>query len=394
MTLPIRNKVAVVGVGYSKVARHADVSVGALAVEACKKAVDDAGLEMEDIDGISNYPSPSRAGAGTVDGVDFVGINYIGKALNMKQLRWSCSITQGTVTTALIQAANAVATGACNYALVWRAMHNPEGQGVGMARAPYASGDSQFMMPYGAGSPIAGMAGFMYSRYMAKYGATREHMATFIVNNRKNASMNPDAVFYNQPITREDYLNTRMVAEPMSLLDCDMYVDGCGAMVVTTADRARHLRWPPAYIAGFAQSMNYHNSPLMLLEHAMESERLLGKTLWENSGFTAKDVDQPNVYEGFSPFIYWWLESLGFCNEGEAFEYIQEGRIEFDGECPLNTAGGNLGMGRLHGTPHLIEAVLQLWGRCGPRQVKDPKVTLAVVGAPTMAGGLVFTNEP
>ena len=367
------------------------MSLGALTVDACQKAVEDAGLRMDDIDGLSNYPNPSRVGAGSVQGVDLVGVNYVARAFQMKQLRWHSEITQGTVTAALINAVAAVAAGACNYALVWRSMFNPPGH-HNVAAAPRAGGESQFSLPYGFSGPAA--FGMPYARYMEKYGAKREHMATHIVNNRKNASMNPNSVFFGQPISREDYLTCRMVADPMSILDCDMYVDGAAAVVVTTAERAKDLRQPPAYIAGFAQSMGYTHSPVTELEGIMESEQLLAKNLWEASGFQPKDIDQPNVYDGFSPFVYFWLENLGFCKEGEAFEFIQNGRIELGGACPLNTAGGNLGVGRMHGMPHVSEAVQQIQGRCGPRQVKNAEVTLAVVGAPNMAGGLVFCKNP
>ncbi len=388
---PLRNKAAVVGVGWSKVSRHADVTLGALTVDALKQAVEDAGLTMDQVDGLSNYPNPSRPGAGSVQGVDLVGVNYVARVLGMKQLRWHAEITQGTVTSALSNASTAVPAGACNYALVWRGMFNPPGH-HNVAAAPRAGGDSQFSLPYGLGGP--GVYGMPYSRYMAKYGARREHMATHIVNNRKNASMNPHSVFYGEPISKEDYMDARMIADPMSILDCDMYVDGCAAVVVTTADRARDLRQKPAYIAGFAQSMRYSSSPIVELDAVRVSERRLAKNLWEPSGYQPQDIDQANVYDGFSPFVYFWLENLGFCGEGEAFEFIQNGRIELGGELPLNTAGGNLGVGRMHGMPHVSEAVQQIQGRCGPRQVKDAEVTIAVVGAPDMAGGLVFCKNP
>jgi acetyl-CoA acetyltransferase len=394
--LPAARKTAVVGTGFSEVSRRAAVGVGSLAAEACRRAIAEAGLRVRDIDGIATYPNPSRVGAGNTDGVDFVDVGYIARALDLKQLRWHCSVTQGTVTAALIQAVNAVAAGACDYALVWRAMHNPPNF-HNVLPATRAPGASQFNAPYGLSGPAP--FALPYARYLAKYGATREHLATFVVNNRRNATLNPEAIFRDQPISREDYLNSRMIAEPLSLLDCDMYVDGCGAVVVTTAERARDLRLPPAYVAGYAQNMGYDHAPVMKLESGYENGRRFAKTLWESSGLRPEDVDHANVYDGYSYFIYVWLEYLGFCKEGEAFAFIQDGRIELGGPFPLNTSSGNLGMGRLHGTPHLIEAVRQIMGCCGPRQVKDPAVTLAVVGTPfpmpgASAGGLVFTREP
>ena len=390
----IRNKTAIVGVAYSKVARHADVSVGALAVEACKKAIDDAGLKVSDIDGLSVYPNPSRLEAGTVDGVDFVGVNYIARVLHLKQARWYNSQVQGTLTASLAEAVNAVAVGACDYALVWRAMYSPPGA-FGTYTARRSPGESQFTAPYGLANAIM-MFSMPYSRYMAKYGAKREHLATFIVNNRKNGAMNPEGVFYKQPLTFQDYMECRMIADPMCIFDCDMAVDGCGAMVITTADRARHLKQKPAYVTGYSFSgMQLRPALVLVWEDFQERANHIARVLWENTGLSAKDIDQPNLYDGFSWFIYPWLEALGFCKEGEAFEFIQGGRIELGGELPMNTSGGALAMGRLHGSPQVIEAVRQLQGRCGPRQVKDAKVTLAHVGSPLHgSGAMVFSAEP
>jgi acetyl-CoA acetyltransferase len=206
--------------------------------------------------------------------------------------------------------------------------------------------------------------------------------------------MNANSVFYGQPITREDYLSARLIAEPLCLFDCDMYVDGSAAVIVTSAERARNLRQQPAYISGFGQTLGFAHAPIIPLEGAMESERYLAKNLWESSGYGPQDVDQANVYDGFSPFVYWWLESLGFCKEGEAYQFVQDGRIEIGGALPLNTAGGNLGVGRMHGMGHISDAVYQLQGRAGPRQVQDCTITCAVVGMPYLAGGLVFSKEP
>jgi acetyl-CoA acetyltransferase len=234
-----------------------------------------------------------------------------------------------------------------------------------------------------------------YSRYLALYGATREHMATFIVNNRKNASINPDAVFYGRPITRDDYLNDRQYAEPFSYLDADMAVDGAGAVIVTTADRARQLRQKPIYVIGDASvGLDTRNAPCRTLEAMRDVAGYLAQGLWEATGMGPQHVQVANLYDGFSWFTYLWLEAFGFCQLGEAFEFIQDGRIALDGELPLNTSGGSLGMGRLHGPPQVIEAVFQLQGRAGQRQVKDPTIVLAHTGSVfASVGALLLTND-
>jgi acetyl-CoA acetyltransferase len=384
--------VAIVGTAFSRIGRHLDASAGELAVEATKRAVEDAGLTLDDIDGISNYPNPSRINAGNVDGLDLVTLNYLARTAPLRNLRWSCSITQGTVTGSLVEAIHAVAAGACNYALVFRAMHSPAGR-FGISNVQVATGDSQFTAPYGFGNTVMTFA-FPYSRYLAKYGATREHLATYIVRNRRNASLNPEAVFRESPITHEDYLASPMVAEPLSVLDCDMAVDGCGAVVVTTAERARALPCIPAYVTGCTSlGVGYRHAPALILEDFMDSARTVARTLWQSSGVGPDSINQMNLYDGFSYFILLWLEAFGFCGEGEAFEFIQDEATDLGGRCPLNTSGGALGMGRLHGTPQLIEGVRQIQGRCGPRQVKDCSVTLVHAGSPLHGCGALVLSR-
>jgi acetyl-CoA acetyltransferase len=393
--LRIRNQVALVGGAFSHIARHSTVPIGILAAEAVKKAVADAGIPLSEVDGLSVYPPASHLGAGTVDGTDFVGLRYMANALSARNIRWTCSVAPGSFVGSIVEAVNAVAAGACTYAVVWRAMHNPRGEFGGHA-ARWAHGDDQFTAPYGLANVVMSFA-LSYSRYLAKYGATREHMTTFIVNNRLNASRNPEAVFFDRPITREQYLADRMVSEPFSVLDCDYPVDGAGAVVITTAERARNLQNSPAYVGGYSSlSVAFGHSPhLFALEFQEEAAALVARSLWESSGLRPSDVSQANLYDGFSSFIYLWLEALGFCLKGEAFEFIQGGRIAIGGELPLNTSGGSLGMGRLHGSPQVIEAMRQVQGRAGSRQVPGAKVALALSGpAGFGAAALLLTNAP
>ncbi len=389
--LRIRNQVAVVGTGWSQVSRHSPSTLSELTVQACTRALEDAGLRWEQVDGISTYPSTAGAG-GATEGIDSVGIAYFARTMGLRKLRWYISLDKGTVGHVLPATINAVAVGACDYALIWKAMHAPEGA-FGRFTSNVAAGDSQFTAPYGLANAVATFA-MPYSRYMALYGMTREHMATFIVNNRNMTNLNPDAVFYTKSITRDDYLADRIVADPMSVLDCDMPVDGAGAMVLTRADLAKDLRQKPAYVIGYSNAGNdYVGAPVMTLNGFRENAGHMADVLWENTGMSPSDVDMASLYDGFSYFPLLWLEALGFCKEGEAFEFIQDGRIELDGELPLNTGGGALGMGRLHGMPQLIEAVRQVQGACGLRQVKDANVSLAHVGSAIHGSGLILFGK-
>jgi acetyl-CoA acetyltransferase len=375
-------RAAIAGVAFSQVGRRLPQTLGNLAVSACKRAIEDAGLRIEDIDGVATYSQPSKPMTGTaVDGVDLVDTSYLPQALGLQELSWSCTVDRGTVTAAVIEAANALAAGNCKYALVWRAMHNPPGR-YGTVLGDTAGGEAQFTYPWGLGHPVA-LHSMPYSRYMAKYGATREHMATYIVRNRANAQDTAETVFPGQLLSREDYLSARMIADPLSILDCDMPVDGCGALVLTTPERARDLRHPPAYVTGGASAgLPPNRTVVPTLESMMEAAKRLARALWRDSGLSAKDIRQAQLYDGYSWFIYAYLEAFGIFPEGEAFAALQDETTARSGRLPLNTNGGALGMGRLHGTPQLIEAVLQIQRRCGARQIADPSVALVCTGAP------------
>ena len=390
-----RNQVAVVGVGFSRLTRDPQGTLGAHAIEACSNAVEDAGLQLGDIDGIASYPEPPFRGAGNVDGRDLVSVNYVIQHLDIgREVQWYAEIDQGMVLSAVIEAVNALAAGACRYALVWRALHQPRGT-YGAVSDSYARGEAQFQAPYGFGSSFQPHA-LAYRRYMDLYGATRDDMATLAVAQRAYANMNEKAYFYDRPMTRQDYIDTRMISDPLCLFDCDIPVEGAAAVVLTTADRARDLRHPPAYVAGYGQNTARRpNLMVYTLVDYMESGGSIASKVWERSGMEPGDVDVALLYDGFSPSVYYWLESAGFCGPGEAHRFIQEGRIEPGGELPVNTHGGALSEGRLHSVGHLAEGVYQVTGRAGPRQVPGCGVAYVTAGSPMLRGsGLLLTSQP
>ena len=395
MVPSIRNRTAVVGTAFSEVARRSTRSVGELATEAALRAIEDAGLSVGDIDGLCVYPNPSRLGGTPLDGQDYVSRRYMTHALGTPDIRWSASVQPGSTVGSLIEAANALHAGACRYVLIWRAMHNPRGA-YGTYGSAQAHGPEQFRAPYGLANVVMDFA-LPYSRYQALYGATREQMATFVVANRQRALGNPDAVFRDSPLTVADYLADPMIASPLSRLDCDMPVDGCGAVVLTTAERARDLRHRPAYVRGYASGggQTARWAPTVTLGGLRDSAGHVARTLWEHTGLGPTDLEQINLYDGFSFFIYLWLEALGFCALGEAGRFLQGPDTAPGGRWPLNTNGGALGMGRLHGMPQIVEAVRQVQDRCGSRQVADATHTLAISGnAGNACAAVVFSREP
>ena len=385
---------AVIGAGYSgPIERHADAPPGVLAVRAALAAAKDAGIDVSQIDGLSVYTNPSRMNAGAIDGLDLVTATYLGRILGLTEVRWCAQFNPGSFVGSIAEAARAVTTGACTYALAWRAMHNPRGE-FGRYEATEAAGSDQFLAPYGLTNYVMQHA-LQYSRYLAKYGASREHLATYIVSNRENAAITPEAVFFGAPITREDYLNGRMIAEPYALLDCDMPVDACSAVIVASASVARDSQHP-VYILGSA-SLGFRPQMHLIttLEDFEAGIRQVSRVLWESAGVGPADIDIVNTYDGFSGFLYYFLEGYGFCKEGEAFEFIQGGRIRRDGQLPVNTNGGSLGMGRIHGGAQVVEGVRQIQGLCGERQVRNARLVLVGSGNPASShGSMVLSNEP
>jgi acetyl-CoA acetyltransferase len=389
MTVDRDRRAAIVGTGLSDVARHSSSSLGAHVVQACLRAIEDCGLSVHDIDGLANYPNPSRPAGAVLEGVDIAGVNYVATTLGVRNLRWACSVTQGTVMAALVEAINAVLAGAARHVLVWRGMYNPPGK-FGRVQVANAEALNQFTYPYGLAHNVMTFA-IPYARYLSKYRKSRADMAAFVSKNRDRVVEDPNSPFFGRPLPVDEYLGSRMIAYPLSLFDCDMPVTGCGAVVVSAADAARDLRRPPAYVAGHVSlGLPQETSPIMQYEHLAASGRRLGEVLWDNAGMCPSDVDQANLYDGFSFYVPFWAEWLGFCGEGEGLDYLRGG----PGTTPINTNGGALGRGRLHGTPQLIEAVRQLQGTA-VHQVSDARVTLAQAGDPSHgSAAVVLTNEP
>jgi acetyl-CoA acetyltransferase len=393
-----RGKIAIVGVGASELTRRPARGLGAMAIEACRKAVADAGLPLSAIDGLTTYPRAPFAGSGVVDGEHRVTPFFILNHLPLADdVRWYAQQEDGEISSAVVEACNALLARACNYVLVWRAMYVPKGT-YGKIEAPAgrAAGDAAFLFPYGFGS-ILDEFGMAFRRYLDCYGAKREDMATLAVSQRKFANQNEKAIFRDRPLTVEDYLDARMIADPLCLYDCDVPVQGCFAMVMTTADRAKYLPNPPAYIAGYCMNTlpklaSTVWTALPMLEHADSSMR---RHMWKESGYRPADIDVAEVYDGMSFSVWLGLETAGFCGEGEAFQFIQGGRIEQGGELPLNTHGGSLSEGRMHGMGHFVEAALQISGRAGTRQVKDARTAFVQVGSPVFRNSaFLITREP
>lgn len=390
-----RDKVAVAGVGYSQLSRRSEHSLAALTAQACDDALADAGLTRAALDGLATMPSMPRYGGarGAVEGIDVVTPWFLGELLGVnEQIEWIGS-TNGMVTQSLIDAALAIVSGVATHVIVYRALHNPPGKYINF-ESSHAGGHEQYTAPYGFTSPPAWAATCM-RRYFELYGYSRADFAPFIVANRANAMKNPNGYWQGKPLTEEDYLTTRMIADPMSLLDCDIPVDGCCALLLTSTERARDLKQPPALLTGFAAST--HVGPAGVaqnLEDQIAGSEQVARRLWTATGLGPSDVDNAQLYDGFSLFVITWLEGMGLVPKGEGMAFLREGHGNLDGRLPINTGGGALGEGRLHGMTHLAEAVIQVTDRGGARQVAGANRSLVTVSnGLTKATAFLFSRD-
>lgn len=383
-----------IGVGNTKATRYGNRSLSSLASEAAFTAIADAGLEPKDIDGLSVHPRAPYDNARNIPGYDVVDYIHMQHILPLENVRWWYNSLGSMAATSIIEAANALASGSVNYVLAWRALHHPAGERYNQSKPGGASGPAQWRAPYGH-SVANQVQATHYQRYLEKYGAKRESMAAVVLNDNRNAQLNEYAVWNGRPITLDDYLNSRIIAWPMSIFDNDMPVDQAGAVVMTTEERAKDAPSRGGYIAGYAETPYHKTTPNVVqsLEEQYEAHYLMAKNLYESAGMSAKDIDLIHVYNGYSPMVWNWLEVFGFCPEGEAHNWTQNGTIALEGPHPLNSAGGNLGEGRLHGWSHIRETALQTMGRAGERQLAKCDVALCEVGPFFGGAAYICTRE-
>ena len=374
-------RVVVSGVGQSQIGRRLDRSGFQLTLDAIVAAVADAGLQIADVDGMATYPGGGKT---NLPGYSGGNLYEIQDALGLLP-KWRSGWVEGGGLP-IYPPMLAVATGQCRHAVVYRTVKEGSAAKAAGGRPAYGSvhayaeGPLAWLTPVGALSPVCQIAPYM-QRYMYEYGVTREQIGWIAVTQRTHAGMNPDAV-YRDPLSLDDYLNGRMISTPISLFDCDVPVDGTTAIVVSAADTVADLRSPVRVnaIAGVAE-----DRPLWEQHRNMAKVGYAtAQAMYNRTDLRPSDVDTAQLYDGFSVEAIWWLEALGFCAEGEGGSFVEDGkRITLGGDLPLNTWGGQLSGGRVHaGMGHIVEAVRQLRGEAGERQVAG-----AEVAAVTVAGG-------
>lgn len=391
-----RHRVAIAGYAQSPIEQHAGRSLGALTLDTVKAAITDAGLRVDQIDGFTSSAMLPTAGSHVaVDGVSMVTSNWLAEHLGINPRYATGFQGHGQLPGSVALAVNAITSGAADYVVVHRALHNPPGRYHSNPMRE-ARGAMQWTAPQGFFGPLA-MIGLTYQEYLQRYGASREAMAIVVAEARKNGARIPWSFWHDRPLTAEQYLAAPVIVEPISRLDCDIPVDGAAAFVLTSAERAADLPNKPVYIAGYAGgSPTRRRLPLHWpLDDLMDTGAETARRLWAAAGIGPADVDLPQVYDGFSPFVYFWLETLGFCPVGEAHRFVQEGGIDSDapGGLPVLSGGGALGNGRMHGVPQMLECYLQLSGRAGARQRAGATVGVACHSSPHLGGAVVYSSQ-
>ena len=381
MTHPLRDKAAVVGIGETEYSKHSGRTELALACEAIKKAVDDAGLAVSDIDGLVRFD---------MDTVDDVALT---SHLGLKNLRWMSQTGYGGTggNAVIVHAAAAITAGLADTVVCYRALNERSGQRYGRAStwmSEQVGGFDQFEMPWGLLTP-AMRFGLFARRHMIEYGTTSRQFGEVAVALRRHASMNPRAMM-RTPITLDDHQNSRLIADPLRLLDCCIESDGACAVIVTRADRARDLRHPPALVMGAAQGSGTKAVGIVFRENLASSEAVhTAADVYRSAGIGPSDVDCVMVYDHFTPFVIFALEAYGFCAPGEGGAFVEGNRIHFDGELPVNTHGGNHSEAYIHGLPHVIEAVRQLRGT-STAQVPSCEVVLSCSAVAQLSAAVIL----
>jgi len=385
------------GVGRSRIGRRLMTDPLALAVDACLGAVSDAGLTLEDIDGLSTYPG--AGGMGMSEG----GPSAIEEALRIRPTWINGGADLPGPGGSVIAAAMAVAAGLCRHVLCFRTVWESTFGTLAAQRASRgASGGGsvervsgpmrEWTAPFGALS-AANWIGMNANQYLHRYGAPREMLGLIALNARANAARNPAAI-YRDPMTMDDYLSARPITSPFGLYDCDVPCDASVAVIVSDASVAADLPHPAVRIEAVGTQILERVS--WDQDTVTHEPQVIGQSahLWTRTDLQPSDVDLALVYDGFTFNAISWIEALGFCGFGEAYDWLDGGRrIALDGDVPVNPHGGQLSEGRTHGYGFLYEAVQQLRHDAGDRQVRNAQTAVVTSGGGVPSGVLLLQRN-
>jgi len=338
-----------------------------LHAQALQRALEESGLRKSEIDGL--FSSSDTLIEPTVMLSEYVQV--------FPRYTDTTSIGGASFEAHLNHAVAALRTGKCEVALISYASTelSSRGRTLGTGEWSTAIPEATYEVPYG--NTLVGAYAMAARRHMHRYGTTSDQLAEIAVVTRQHAGLNPLAM-YRKPITVQDVLDSRMIADPLHLLDCCVVSDGGGAVLVTTEERARDLKQMPIYVLGSSES-HTHTHIAQMPDLTVTAAAVTGPRAFAEAGVRPDQIDVAMIYDSFTITVLLLLEDLGFCTKGEGGAFVQEGRIALGGQLPINTDGGGLSANHpgMRGIFLLIEATRQLRGQCGPRQVKDAKLAVA-----------------
>ena len=384
----ISNKAAIAGIGATEFSKNSGRSEMRLAVEATLAALEDAGIDPSEVDGMSTY---------TMDNNPEIELF---RAIGGKELKFFSRIHYGggAACAPILHAAMAVATGVAQTVVCYRAMNERSQYRFGTGHTPPPAPNAEtahfgWYVPFGLISPASWVA-MQARRYMHNYGATSEDFGRVSVAARRHAATNPKAWFYEQPITLEEHQASRWIVEPLHLLDCCQESDGAVAIVVTSLERAKKLKQTPVVIRGAAQGAG-DDSQMMTSYYRKDIGRIsemniVAAQLYAQAGITPDDVQAAILYDHFTPFVLPQLEAFGFAKEGQAKDFIREGNIEMGGRLPINTHGGQLGEAYIHGLNGVAEGVRLARGT-SVNQVANVRNVVVTAGTGVPTSGLILS---
>lgn len=379
----------ITGIGQSQVGQKLTRHPLLLTTDAIREALADSGLSLADIDGISTYPGKMSGYLGFSP----VGCEDLIDALHLKVRWYNGGMETSAQLGAVATAAAAVKAGLARHVICFRTVYEAAAmarpQDYPMPRSARVEPSSQWTAPFNATSAVTWVAQYAM-RHVKKYGLTREQLAQIALTDRANAMLNPRALV-REPLTMDQYMSARLIAEPLCLYDCDRFSDASTVLIVSAGDALGEVKTTPIRIAASAYRSERHSWD----QTEFMASYPTGAELWKNTDYKPKDVSTVQLYDGFAFLSLTWLEGLGFCGVGEGGKFIEGGkRIALDGELPFNTFGGQIGAGRLHGFGFAHESVVQLRGEGGARQIKgNPKVAVAASGGGPLASALLLARD-
>jgi acetyl-CoA acetyltransferase len=384
----IKGKAAIVGIALSEFLEDSGKTELRMSCEVIKAALDDAGLVVTDVDGLVKHSEDATDEHAVTSSMGMENLTYFG------EVRWGaapCAMA--------LRAALAVAAGVAKCVVVYRAVNGASK--LRMIPSMKSSGQMStsdllqwtFHSPFGLTSEV-GRVAMLVRRYIEDAGARSEQVGWVPTVCREHGAKNPNGAYYEKPITIDDYLASATTVDPLRELDGYEEMDCAAAFVIVTPEMAKGLKQTPAMIWGGAQSMvgetemmnSYYRSDMARLPEM----RRVAERMFRMAGADPRDIDVAQLDDAYAPLVPLQLEELGFCDRGEGAAFCEGGdRIRVSGELPLNTSGGSLGEGYIHGMNHVVEAVRQIRGT-STEQVKGAELALVATGAGGPAGGLIL----